>query len=419
MSQRFALLLVLGALLAAGVAVLARGASGLDRTPAANAACKEVGWIAAVHGAAPKPSLRLAGASKACACPGGNCSKVAKKQRLFANETMISGGGKITFKSVVTGVPNLTCIVSSKSRNVIYPQSAHEGQRGRSAPNRGRGDVVPGRAGGLQDHAARRLPRQRCETDGPPPEGPGLRHQGGRRGLAVSGQEGHGPRRLEGRRPRPAGRVGQRGCGRCGHGAEARPRAQAGLVCAHAGDPPDRREESVRCAPGRPSHRSCPGQVRLPLVHGRRHSGNWALQHCHWEDHVPAQRWRRPGQRPTLRHRGHERHDLVHRRWGDAGDREDRSEDAEDRRVPPAVGQRSVEPGLRPGAQARLVHRPAPERSDRRPRPEDGGGHGVHPGPDPRQPPGGARRRPARQCVVHRRQRPASGDRSARRRDAC
>src|SRR5207248_1814762 len=35
--------------------------------------------------------------------------------------TMFSGGG-ITFKSVVHGVPNLTCIVSRKSRDVIYPR---------------------------------------------------------------------------------------------------------------------------------------------------------------------------------------------------------------------------------------------------------------------------------------------------------
>jgi streptogramin lyase len=123
-NRRVVLLLVLSGLVAVGVAVLARGASGLDRPQAVNAGCQSVGWIAAVHSAAPKPSLKLAGAPKGCPCPGGNCSKVAKNQRLFANETMSSGGGKITFKSVVKGVPNLTCIVSSKSRNVIYPQLA-------------------------------------------------------------------------------------------------------------------------------------------------------------------------------------------------------------------------------------------------------------------------------------------------------
>ena len=122
MSHRFALLLVLGALLVAGLAVLSRSGSGLALAQAASAGCKEVGWIAEVRKAPPQAYLRVADAAKGCACPGGKCSNVAKNQRLFANETMFSGGGKITFKSVVTGVPNLTCIVSPKSRNVIYPQ---------------------------------------------------------------------------------------------------------------------------------------------------------------------------------------------------------------------------------------------------------------------------------------------------------
>jgi streptogramin lyase len=121
-SHRFALLLLLGALVVAGVAVGSRGAGGLDLTPVANAGCKKVGWIAQVHRAASQPYPRLAGVPKGCACPGGNCSKVAKGQWLFANETMFTGGGKITFKSVVPGVPNLTCIVTSKSRDVVYPQ---------------------------------------------------------------------------------------------------------------------------------------------------------------------------------------------------------------------------------------------------------------------------------------------------------
>lgn len=121
MSRRFAVLM-LGALLVGSVAVVSRGAGGLDLTQAANAGCKKVGWIAQLHRAASQPYPRLAGVPKGCACPGGNCSKVAKGQWLFANETMFTGGGKITFKSVVPGVPNFTCIVTSKSQNVVYPQ---------------------------------------------------------------------------------------------------------------------------------------------------------------------------------------------------------------------------------------------------------------------------------------------------------
>jgi streptogramin lyase len=121
-SRRFAVSLVLGALLVGGVAVASRNASGFDLPQAANAKCKEVGWLSQVHGASPQPYLRLSGAPKGCTCRGGDCSKVTKDQPLFENETMVSGGGKITFKSVVPGVPNLTCIVSKGSRNVIYPQ---------------------------------------------------------------------------------------------------------------------------------------------------------------------------------------------------------------------------------------------------------------------------------------------------------
>jgi streptogramin lyase len=120
--ERAAVLVVVSGLLAVSVAVLARGASGIDRPETVNAACKDVGWIAAVHSAVSKPSWKLSGAPKGCACPSKNCSKVAKDQRLFANETMSSGGGRITFKSTVKGVPHLTCIVSSKSQNIIYPQ---------------------------------------------------------------------------------------------------------------------------------------------------------------------------------------------------------------------------------------------------------------------------------------------------------
>jgi hypothetical protein len=121
MSRRFALAFVLGALIVGGAAVLSRSGSGLA-LPQARADCKGVGWIAEVRMAAPQAYLRLAGAAKACACPGNKCANIALNQRLFENETMFSGGGKITFKSVVTGVPNLTCIVSRKSQDVIYPQ---------------------------------------------------------------------------------------------------------------------------------------------------------------------------------------------------------------------------------------------------------------------------------------------------------
>ena len=122
MSRRFGLVLVLGALLVGGTVVLSRSGSGLAVPLAASAGCKDVGWIAELGLAAPQPYLRLADPAKACSCPGKKCASVARNQRLFENETMFSGGGRITFKSVVPGVPNLTCIVSRKSRDVIYPQ---------------------------------------------------------------------------------------------------------------------------------------------------------------------------------------------------------------------------------------------------------------------------------------------------------
>jgi hypothetical protein len=112
-------MLVLGALLVWGAA---GSESGLALPQAASAGCKDVGWIAELRTAAPQAYVRLAGAGKACACPGSKCANVARNQRLFENETMFSGGGKITFKSVVKGVPNLTCIVSKKSQDVIYPR---------------------------------------------------------------------------------------------------------------------------------------------------------------------------------------------------------------------------------------------------------------------------------------------------------
>jgi streptogramin lyase len=119
-SRRF--LIVLGVLAAAGAAVLLRSGSGFGLSESASAGCKDVGWIAELHAAAPQATLRLARKAKGCGCPRGKCATVARDQRLFARETMLTGGAKITFKSVVEGVPNLTCIVSRKSQDVIYPQ---------------------------------------------------------------------------------------------------------------------------------------------------------------------------------------------------------------------------------------------------------------------------------------------------------
>jgi streptogramin lyase len=114
-------LLVLGAMVVAGSAALSRSGSGLAQPRAASAACKNVGWIAELKRGAPVAYLRLAGASSSCTCPGKRCTRVARNQNLFENETMFSGGGKITFKSVVKGAPNLTCILAKTSIDVIYP----------------------------------------------------------------------------------------------------------------------------------------------------------------------------------------------------------------------------------------------------------------------------------------------------------
>ena len=120
MTRRLTIVLVLGAILVAGSAALSRSGSGLASPQAASAGCKKVGWIAE-HPKGTHAYLRLAG----CKCPAKGCSRVAKEQDLYANETMFSGaGGKITFKSVGKGVPNLKCIVSSNSKNVIYPQAS-------------------------------------------------------------------------------------------------------------------------------------------------------------------------------------------------------------------------------------------------------------------------------------------------------
>ncbi len=123
-----AFLLVLGALLVTGSVAASRSASGLAQPSATSAGCKNVGWIAAFTPHAPQASLRLAGAAKSCSCPVKACTKVSRDQYLFVDERMDSGGGKITFKSVVKGVPNLTCIMPNKTSGVIYPSDIHLGQ---------------------------------------------------------------------------------------------------------------------------------------------------------------------------------------------------------------------------------------------------------------------------------------------------
>jgi streptogramin lyase len=104
-------LLVLGALFVGSSAAPSRSES--------VAACKNVGWIAELQAASPQAFLRLAG--KSCRC-STNCARVARNQRLYQNETMSSGGGSITFKSVVPGSPNLTCIAPRGAKDVLYPK---------------------------------------------------------------------------------------------------------------------------------------------------------------------------------------------------------------------------------------------------------------------------------------------------------
>lgn len=105
--RSFALALVLV------LAAIFLGSSAAPSRSGSVAACKNVGWIADVRAAAPQAYLQLAGAS----CP----TRVVRNQHLFENETIVSGGGTITLKSTVPGVPNLTCIVPSGSQAVLYP----------------------------------------------------------------------------------------------------------------------------------------------------------------------------------------------------------------------------------------------------------------------------------------------------------
>jgi len=121
-TRSLVILLALGAILLTGPAALSRSGSGAARSEPTSARCQHIGWIAQVSPRMRHAYLRLAGAAKSCTCPGKNCTRLSRGQHLFANETIFSGGGKITFKSVVKGVPNLTCIVSSNSTNIIYPR---------------------------------------------------------------------------------------------------------------------------------------------------------------------------------------------------------------------------------------------------------------------------------------------------------
>jgi streptogramin lyase len=121
-NRRLALLLVLGPLLVGSAAAPSRSGSGVARPQAATGGCKDVGWISWLRIAAPRAHLQPAGTAKACACPGSKCANAVRKQRLFERETIFSGGGRITFKSVVAGVPTLTCVLEKKTRDVIYPK---------------------------------------------------------------------------------------------------------------------------------------------------------------------------------------------------------------------------------------------------------------------------------------------------------
>ena len=126
--RTYLVLLTLGVVVVAGAASLSRSGSGLAEPQGTSAACKNVGWIAEPRkGGAPFAHLRLAGASASCKCAGKGCARVKRTQNLFENETMFSGGGKITFKSVVKGAPNLTGIAAKKSIDVIYPAQVPTG----------------------------------------------------------------------------------------------------------------------------------------------------------------------------------------------------------------------------------------------------------------------------------------------------
>ena len=157
LSRGFALALVLGAVLVTSSAALSRSADG-SASPSAASGCKNVGWIAELSKRVPGAYLRLAGASKSCSCPVKECARVAQDQSLFESELLFSGGGKITFKSVVPGAPNLTCIIAGKSKDIIYPRfrlsssSDHAVLQllsGATSCQVGRGDAKPGESNAI------------------------------------------------------------------------------------------------------------------------------------------------------------------------------------------------------------------------------------------------------------------------------
>ena len=164
-TRSVAILLALGAILVAGSAALSRSGSGLALPEATSAGCKNVGWIAKLNPRAPHAYLRLAGTSKSCTCPGKGCARLAKYQHLFANETIFSGGGTIKFKSVVKGVPNMTCIVARNSTDVIYPQ-ASMGPRDRAVLQ-----VVSGATSGCENVSTTYFPSLEIWTEWTPLSG--------------------------------------------------------------------------------------------------------------------------------------------------------------------------------------------------------------------------------------------------------
>lgn len=121
-SLRFAIVLVLGAVVATSSAALSQRTSASAVSNTTNANCKQVGWISSVSRNVHRARLTLAKASKSCDCPGKNCTRVSRGQYLFGNEELRSGFGTITFKSKVRGVASLTCKMPRKATSVIYPK---------------------------------------------------------------------------------------------------------------------------------------------------------------------------------------------------------------------------------------------------------------------------------------------------------
>src|SRR5262249_2757881 len=84
--------------------------------------CKRVGWIAGLKPRGSGATLRLAATYATCSCPPSTkCALVRKDQILFPDEQLFSGAGQLTFKSAVKYAPALTCIMSNKTRGVIFP----------------------------------------------------------------------------------------------------------------------------------------------------------------------------------------------------------------------------------------------------------------------------------------------------------